>query len=194
MAMDLSNKTLRKYAEMASEVFMEDPVYLKVTGNKWLRKVLIREGLLIRMYESRNHGDLFYFDEQGRGMMVLKKADRELQFTELLKCPNSPVLLPLLPYVIKLMGITARCDNKGVIGEDSYIISPIFVGKDYQRQGVAKKLVQKAAADILPQGLKIGLDTQNPANVEKYAKMGFELIKQEVFEEHQVENFYMVMK
>ena len=124
--MDLSNKTLRKYAEMASEVFMADPVYLKVTNSKWLRKIIIREGLLIRMYESRNNGDLFYFDEQGRGMLILKKANRELQFTEMLKCPNAPVVLPLLPYVIKLMGITGRCDNKGVIGEDSYIISPIF--------------------------------------------------------------------
>ena len=194
MNKDMSNKTLRKYAEMASEVFMEDPVYLKVTGSKWLRKIIIREGLLIRMYESRNNGDLFYFDEQGRGMLILKKADRELQFTEMLKCPNAPVVLPLLPYVIKLMSITARCDNKGVIGEDSYIISPIFVGKDYQKQGVAKNLVKKAAADILPQGYKIGLDTQNAANVEKYEKMGFELIKQEVFEQHGINNYYMVMK
>ena len=192
--MDLSNKTLRQYAEMTCEAFMEDPVYMAVTKNKWLRKIIIREGLLIRMYESRNNGDLFYFDEQGRGLLVLKKADRELQFTEMLKCPNAPVLIPLLPYVIKLMGITGRCDNKGVIGADSYIISPIFVGKEYHNQGVAKNLIKRAAADLLPQGYKIGLDTQNPVNVAKYEKMGFELIKQEVFEKYGINNYYMVLK
>ena len=189
----ITNETLKKYAEMASEVFMEDPVYKYVCKNEWLRKKLIYHGVLIRLYDSAKK-DILYFDEQGRGMLVLKDVKRQYQISELMKCPNSMAVILLAPYVVKMFGILGQFNNRSVLGEDVYTISPVFVGKEYQRQGVAASLVKRAVADMKEKGLKVGLDTQNPDNVEKYEKMGFTLIKHEFLEKEQIDNYYMLFE
>lgn len=194
MSGNVSNETLKKYARKASEVFMEDPVYKLVSKNEKIRKTVIYHGVLIRLYDSRNNGDLFYFDREERGLLVLRKVVRSLQFSQFMKCPNFMALFMLLPYVLKLFSIIGKFDSRGVFGDDSYMISPIFVAKEHQKKGVASALVKKAAADILPAGYKICLDTQNPDNVEKYKKMGFRLAKEEYYEEDRLHNYYMVME
>ena len=191
MADIITNETLKKYAEIATDAFMEDPVYQKVAKDEKKRRQVIYHGVLIRLYDSRNNGDLFYFDEEDRGLLVLRDVNRELQFSEFLKCPNFMALFVLLPYVLKLFSIIGKFDNKAILGDKSYVVSPIFVGKEHQRKGVASNLIKKAVDDIIPQGYKIGLDTQNPANVEKYEKMGFKLLKEEFHEEDQIYNYYM---
>ena len=191
MANNITNEILQKYARMSVDAFMDDPVYQKVAKNEKKRRQVIYHGVLIRLYDSRNNGDLFYFDEEDRGLLVLRDVNRELQFSEFLKCPNFMALFLLLPYALKLFSIIGKFDSRGVFGDDSYMISPIFVAKEHQKKGVASALVKKAAADILPTGYKICLDTQNPANVEKYEKMGFKLLKEEFYEEDQIHNYYM---
>ena len=191
---NISNDTLKKYAKIASEVFMEDPVYMQVSKNEKIRKTVIYHGVLIRLYDSRNNGDLFYIDEQERGILVLRNVDRELQFSQFMKCPNFMALFLLLPYVLKLFSIIGQFDNKAILGENSYVVSPIFVAKEHQRKGVAANLIKKAVAELVPQGYKIGLDTQNPVNVEKYEKMGFKLVKHEFLEKEQIDNYYMVIE
>lgn len=193
MNSNISNSTLKKYAKMASEVFMEDPVYKSVCKNKWLRKKLIYHGVLIRLYDSAKK-DFFYFDRQGRGMLVLKDVKRQYQISELMKCPNAMALIFLAPYVVKLFGILGQFNNRSVLGEDVYTISPVFVGKEYQRRGVAASLVKRAVADMKEKGLKVGLDTQNPVNKEIYERIGFTLVKQEFLEKEQIDNYYMLFE
>lgn len=189
----ISNETLKKYAKIASEVFMDDPVYVQVAKNKKIRKTVIYHGTLIRMYASRKNS-LFYFDEEERGMLVLKHVSIDYKVSEFLKCPNWPAVILLRPYAAKLFGIIGKFDNKNIFDENTYTISPLFVAKEHQGKGVARKLVERALEDMRAKGCKIGLDTQNPVNVPIYEKIGFKLVKEEYFEENQLNNYYMIIE
>lgn len=194
MSNNISNETLKKYAEIASEAFMRDPVYIGCSKNKKIRKLVAYHGTLIRMYASRKRGFKFYFDEEGRGMMMLRPAHSEMSAAEFMKCPNAYALVLLLPWASRLMDVDNRCENKKYFDEQTYIISPVFVDVNHQGKGVAKKLVQKAAEDVRAMGCKLGLDTQNPVNIPIYEKMGFKLFHQELFEDINITNYHMILE
>ncbi len=194
MTINITDETLKRYAEIASEAFMNDPAYIHSAKNEKIRKKVAYHGTLIRMYASRNRGFRFYFDEEGRGMLVLRPAHSELSAGEFMKCPNAYALVRLLPWAAKLMSVDSRCENKKYFDEKTYIISPVFVDVNHQRKGVASKLIAKAAEDMKALGYKIGLDTQNPDNVTAYEKMGFKVFHHVYFEDTKIHNYHMILE
>lgn len=188
----ISYQILKKYAKIASEAFVNDPVYRYVAKNERLRKYVIYHGTLIRLYASRN-GAAFYEDEQGRGLLVLRSTDIDYSISDYMKAPNRIAMVLLLPYALKLFGILGQIGNN-VLGENVHIISPIFVSPEHHNKGVASTLVKKAVADMAKKGCKVGLDTQNRENVFKYEKMGFTLVKEEFFDKEKIHNYYMIHK
>ena len=86
--------------------------------------------------------------------------------------------MPTIMFIVKL-----------IIG--LAFISPLFVGKEFQKQGVARKLIQRAINDVGADH-KIGLDTQNPVNLPFYEKMGFEMVGHVYYEDKDIDNYYLV--
>lgn len=192
MKNNISNETLKKYAKMASEAFMNNPVYVAACKSEKIRKLVIYHIILMRLYISRKT-DIFYFDQEERGLLVLRKAGSDYTVGEVLKCPNRPALIMLLPYVLKVLGILARFDSKGLYDENkTYIISPVFVDKTHQRKGVAARLIKRSIEDMGTKGYKVGLDTREPDNVGYYEKLGFKLIDHQLYEKDKVSSYYML--
>lgn len=188
---NIPDEILKKYAEMASEAFMEDPVYKYVTKKEKTRKKVIYHRILSRLYISRET-DLFYFDEEDRGLLVLRHVNDEYKPEMFMKVPNYKEMFFVIPHLIKFSGVTGHFDNKKYMDENTYIVSPIFVAKEHQGKGVGLKLLERAKKDMAEKGFKLGLDTQNPDNVAFYEKAGFKVLKHEFYDKEQVDNYYMV--
>ena len=190
--MSLSDETLKKYARMASEAFMDDPNYINAAKNVKLRKLVAYHSVLVRLYASRAMGFKFYSDEQERGVLIVRHAHSDIPINIFMKGKNLPAVLLLMPCIKKMMDVDVRCENSKYFDDKTYIISPVFVDVKHQGKGVARKLIERAAADLKEQGYKLGLDTQNPANVAKYEKMGFKLFHQAFFDDTQMYIFHMI--
>lgn len=188
---NISDETLKKYAEMAAQAFMDDPVYKYVARKEKTRKKVIYHRILSRLYISRET-DLFYFDEEGHGLLVLRHIKDEYKPEQFMKVPNYKEMFFVIPHMIKFSGVTDHFDNKKYMDDNTYIVSPIFVAKEHQGKGIGLKLLEKAQKDMAAKGCKLGLDTQNPANVAFYEKAGFKLVKHEFYDREQVDNYYMI--
>ena len=193
MADNISKEIIKKYSKLAVDAFMEDPLYKAISKNKFIRKIVIYNTIYTRMSIFANKGVTYYFDEQDRGLLILRHVLNDAGPADLLKAPNLPVLLLFLPYTIRLFTFQSGFNNEEVIGNDAYVIAPLFVGKEYQKQGVARKLIQRAVDDVGAQ-YKIGLDTQNPVNLPFYEKMGFEVVGHTYYEDKDINNYYLVRK
>lgn len=188
---NITDEILKKYAKMAAEAFMEDPVYKYVAKKEKTREKVIYHRILSRLYISRET-DLFYFDEEGHGLLVLRHIKDEYKPEQFMKVPNYKEMFFVIPHMIKFSGVTDHFDNKKYMDDNTYIVSPIFVEKGYQGQGIGMKLLERAKKDMAEKGCKLGLDTQNPANVPFYEKAGFKVVKHEFYEKEKVDNYYMV--
>ena len=191
---NISDETLKKYAKMASEAFINDPNYVNAAKNIKLRKLVTYHATLVRLYASRTMGFKFYFDQQERGVLIVRPAQSDIPTDVFMKGKNIPAVIMLIPWIRKLLDVDVRCENAKHFDDKTYIISPVFVDVKHQGQGVARKLIEKAAADLKEQGCKLGLDTQNPDNVPKYEKMGFRLFHQAFYEDTQMYIFHMILE
>ena len=188
----ITNETLKKYAEMASDAFMTNPGYVLSCPDESKRKNFIYHVVLMRLYISRKT-DFFYFDEEGRGLLVLRKAGMDYPTGEVLKVPNILGLLKNMSFVSKLLTVTGSYSGKGLYDEEkTYIVSPVFVGVNHQGKGVGTKLLKTAIEDMATKGFKVGLDTMEPSNVPYYEKLGFKLIDDQVDANTGAHSWYMI--
>ena len=188
----ITNATLKKYAEMASDAFMTNPGYVLSCPDESKRKNFIYHVVLMRLYISRKT-DIFYFDEEEKGMLVLRKAGMDYPASEVLKVPNILGLLKNMSLVSKLLTVTGSYSSKGLYDEEkTYIVSPIFVDVKHQGKGVGTKLLKKAIEEMEAKGYKVGLDTMEPSNVPYYEKLGFKLIDDQIDANTGAHSWYMI--
>ena len=148
MANNIPNNILKKYAELASDAFMTNPGYVLSCPDEGKRKNFIYNVVLMRLYISRKT-DIFYFDEQEKGMLVLRKAGMDYPASEVLKVPNILGLLKNMSLVSKLLTVTGSYSSKGLYDEEkTYIVSPVFVDVKHQGKGVGTALLKKAIEEM----------------------------------------------
>ena len=192
MADSITNETLKKYARIGAKAFMTNPGYVLSCADENKRKDFIYNVVLMRLYISRKT-DIFYFDEEGRGLLVLRKAGMGYPTGEVLKVPNIFGLLKNMSFVSKLLSVTGAYSDKGLYDEEkTYIVSPVFVDVNHQGKGVGIRLLKKAVEEMEAKGYKVGLDTMEPSNVPYYEKLGFKLIDKQFNEEVQAYSWYVI--
>lgn len=192
MNSNITNETLKKYARMGAKAFMTNPGYVLSCDNESKKEDFVYNVILMRLYISRKT-DYFYFDEEGRGLLVLRKAGMDYPTGEVLKVPNIFGLLKNMSYVAKLLSVTGAYSSKGLYDEENtYIVSPVFVDVNHQGKGVGTALLKRAIEDMAAKGFKVGLDTMEPSNVPYYEKLGFKLIDKQYNEETDAYSWYMI--
>ncbi|MBR3596741.1 MAG: GNAT family N-acetyltransferase [Clostridia bacterium] len=187
----VSRSTLKYYAKMASEAYINDPVYCFACKNEKIRKRFIYHFLLLRLNSSKKK-DIIYFDKEDRGLCIFREAHYDYTMFQFLKCPNWVFLVLYFPLTIKTLMAYSHLDNKDVFDDKTYIVSPVFVSPDHQGKGIATSLLKKGMDELLSQGYKIGLETQNPDNVGFYEKLGFKTVKSEYYKLEKIHNYYML--
>ncbi len=188
---NISRKTLKYYAKMASETYVDDPVYKFACKNVFIRKKFIYHWLLLRLNSSRKK-DIFYFDEEDRGILIMREAHYDYTMFQFLKCPNWPLLVLYFPVTIKALLVYSHLDNKDIFDDKTYIVSPVFVAEEHKGKGIGTALLKKGMEDLRSKGYKIGLETQNPENVGFYEKLGFKVKKHEYYKLEKIDNYYML--
>lgn len=191
MAEKISLKELKIYAKAASEAYINDPVYVFACKNENIRKKFIYHWLLLRLNSSRKK-DIFYFDDEKRGLLILREAHYDYTMLQFLKCPNWVFLVLYWPITLKALLAYSHLDNSEIFDEKTYIISPVFVSKEHQGKGIATRLIKMGLEDMREKGFKVGLETQNPENVGFYEKLGFRVVKEEYYKLEKIKNFYML--
>lgn len=191
MAEKISLKELKFYAKQASAAYVNDPVYVFACKNEKIRKKFIYHWLLLRLNSSRKK-DIFYFDDEKRGLLILREAHYDYTMLQFLKCPNWVFLVLYWPITMKTLLAYSHLDNSEIFDEKTYIISPVFVSKEHQGKGIATRLIKMGLEDMREKGLKVGLETQNPENVGFYEKLGFRVVKEEYYKLEKIKNFYML--
>ena len=189
----VSLKTLKYYAKMASEAYINDPVYTFACKNEKLRRRFIYHFILLRLNSSRKK-DIFYFDEEARGLCIFRHAHYDYTMWQFLKCPNWVFLVLYFPITIKTLLAYSHLDNKDLFDENTYIVSPVFVAPEHQGKGIASKLLREGMTKLYAEGKKIGLETQNPDNVTFYERLGFKTVKTEFYKLEKIQNTYMLFE
>lgn len=186
----MDRKTLEYFARMAAESYVDDPVHSYATKSVERRKKFVYHFMMERLATS-NREDIIYIDEQKRGICIWRDAHNEYDVFDFLMCPNWVFLVVYLWNTIKTLKAYSHLDSK-VFEKNTLIISPVFVDKNHQGQGIATELIKKGIRDLVPQGYKLGLETQNPDNVAFYEKLGFRVIKHDYWKSEKIDNYYMV--
>ena len=184
-------ETLKYYARMASEAYINDPVYCFACKNEKIRKRFIYHFILLRLNSSRKK-DIFYFDEEERGLCIFREAHYDYTMLQFLKCINWVFLVLYWPVTIKTLMAYSHLDNKDIFDDKTYIVSPVFVSPEHQGKGIASSLLKEGMENLKAQGYKIGLETQNPDNVGFYEKLGFKTVKHEFYKIEKINNYYML--
>lgn len=190
MMKKFDRKTLKYFARMAAESYVNDPVHSYATKSEEKRKKFVYHFMMERLSTS-NREDIIYVDEQNRGICVWRDAHNEYTVFDFLKCPNWVFLVVYLPNTIKTLKAYSHLNTK-VFEKNTLIISPVFVDKKHQGQGVATELIKRGIKELVPQGYKLGLEAQNPDNVPFYEKLGFKTVKYEYWKSEKIHNYYMV--
>lgn len=186
----MDRKTLKYFARMAAESYVNDPVHSYATKNEKIRKKYVYHFMLERLSTS-NREDIIYVDEQNRGICVWRDAHNDYTMVDFLLCPNWVFLAFYWVNTFKTLKAYSHLDSK-VFEKNTLIISPVFVDKNHQGQGIATELIKRGIRELVPQGYKLGLETQNPENVGFYEKLGFKTVKYDYWKSEKIHNYYMV--
>ena len=186
----MDRKTLKYFARMAAESYVNDPVHSYATKNEKIRKKYVYHFMLERLSTS-NREDIIYVDEQNRGICVWRDAHNDYTMFDFLLCPNWFFLAFYWVNTFKTLKAYSHLDSK-VFEKNTLIISPVFVDKNHQGQGIATELIKRGIRELVPQGYKLGLETQNPENVGFYEKLGFKTVKYDYWKSEKIHNYYMV--
>lgn len=186
----LSKNELKYYAKMASHSFIDDPLYIAVVKNKFIRKRFIYNFMYLRFYLS-NSEDIIIEDCNKRGLCIWKSATNKLSIKKAVSCPNFFDLLLYFPIVIKLEKAFSN-EDLSVFPEKTLLISPVFVDKSCQGKGIAKSLILDKSNELIKEGYALGLETQSKINVEIYSKLGFRLVKTEQYMNGKITNYLMI--
>lgn len=186
----LSRKELKYFARMAAESYVDDPVHAYATKSVKRRKKFVYHFMLERLSTS-NGEDVIYVDEQNRGICVWRDAHNPYTMFDFLACPNWVFLAYYWWNTAKTLKAYSHLDAK-VFEKNTLLISPVFVDKAHQGNGIASEFIKRGIEEFVPQGYKLGLETQNPANVPFYEKLGFKTVKYEYYKGEKIHNYYMV--
>lgn len=186
----MDRKTLKYYARMAAQSYVNDPVHSYATKSEKLRKKYVYHFMMARLSTS-NREDLIYFDEEGRGLCVWRDAHNDYDMFDFLMCPNWVFLMFYMPSTVRTLKAYNHLDSN-VFENNTLIISPVFTDINHQGKGVATALIKKGIEELVPKGYKLGLEAQNMDNVAFYEKLGFRTIKEEYWESVDIHNHYMV--
>lgn len=186
----LSRKELKYYARMAAESYVDDPVHVYATKSEKLRKKFLYHFMLERLSTS-NREDLIFEDEEKRGICIWRDAHNDYTMFDFMLCPNWVFLCVYNISLIKTLRVFSNLDNK-IFEKNTLLISPVFVDKAHQGKGIATRLIKQGIEELVPQGYKLGLETQNPENVPFYEKLGFKTLEYKFFENVGIHNYYMV--
>lgn len=186
----LSRKELKYYAKMAAESYVDDPVHVYATKSEKLRKKFLYHFMLERLSTS-NREDLIFEDEEKRGICIWRDAHNDYTMFDFMLCPNWVFLCVYNISLIKTLRVFSNLDNK-IFEKNTLLISPVFVDKAHQGKGIATRLIKQGIEELVPQGYKLGLETQNPENVPFYEKLGFKTLEYKFFENVGIHNYYMV--
>lgn len=186
----LDRKTLKYFARMAAESYVNDPVHVYATKSEERRKKFVYHFMLERLSTS-NGEDIIYVDEQNRGICVWRDAHNPYTVFDFLACPNWVFLVYYIVNTAKTLKAYSHLDAK-VFEKNTLLISPVFVDVKHQGQGIATEFIKRGIRELVPQGYKLGLETQNPDNVGFYKKLGFKTVKYQYFKSEKIHNYYMV--
>lgn len=186
----MDRKTLKYFARMAAEAYVNDPVHSYATKSEKIRKKYVYHFMIERLATS-NREDIIYFDEENRGICIWREAHNEYTFFDFLLYPNWVFLALYFPNTIKTLMAYGHLDVK-VFPKNTLIISPVFVDPAHQGKGIATKLIKKGIEEFVPKGYKLGLEAQNPDNVKFYEKLGFKVIKHDYWKREKIHNYYMM--
>lgn len=186
----LSRKELKYYAKMAAESYVDDPVHVYATKSEKLRKKFLYHFMLERLSTS-NREDLIFEDEEKRGICIWRDAHNDYTMFDFMLCPNWVFLCVYNISLVKTLRVFSNLDNK-IFEKNTLLISPVFVDKAHQGKGIATRLIKQGIEELVPQGYKLGLETQNPENVPFYEKLGFKTLEYKFFENVGIHNYYMV--
>lgn len=186
----LSRKELKYYAKMAAESYVDDPVHVYATKSEKLRKKFLYHFMLERLSTS-NREDVIFEDEEKRGICIWRDAHNDYTMFDFMLCPNWVFLCVYNISLIKTLRVFSNLDNK-IFEKNTLLISPVFVDKAHQGKGIATRLIKQGIEELVPQGYKLGLETQNPENVPFYEKLGFKTLEYKFFENVGIHNYYMV--
>ncbi len=175
---------------MSADSFIDDPLYIAIAKNKFIRKRFIYNFMYLRFYLS-NMQDIIIEDNDKHGLGIWKSATSKISIKNAFSCPNFLNLLFYLPIVIRLEKAFSD-EDMSLFPKNTLLLSPIFGDKNFQGKGVVKSLILKKADELVKEGYTLGLETQNEINVEVYSKLGFRLVKVEKYMDGKITNYLMI--
>ena len=186
----LDKKTLKEMSLMAADAYMEDPVHKSCTKVPAVRKRFLYHFMMER-FSSSNGSDYIYLDKDNRGMCIWRDAKNDYTVLDFLKCYHWIFLVVYWISTVKTLVIYSRRDLS-VFPENTLLIEPVFVGKEFQGKGIATTLIKQGIADLVPLGYNLGLETQNPDNLSLYENLGFRVISKQTLKKGSVSNYSML--
>jgi len=186
----LPKEELRRFARMAGRAYLDDPVHRYATKDPKRREQFVYHFMMERLNTS-NGTDYFYIDDEGRGLCVWRKAHNEYGVLDFLKCPDWLYLYWFWPNTLRTLSAYGPLDVKA-FGEDTWIISPVFVDPAHQGKGIATALIRQGIADLTAQGFACGLEAQDEGNVRFYEKLGFSVFRTDRYEKGNITHRYMI--
>lgn len=186
----LDKKTVKKMALMASEAFSDDPVHKHCTKVRRIRKRFLYHFMMER-FSASNGEDIIYLDKDNRGMCIWRDAKNDYTVTDFLKCPHWIFLVVYWISTVRTLIIYSRRDLS-VFPDNTLLIEPVFVGKDYQGKGIATALISEGIDELSSLGYNLGLETQNPDNLPLYEKLGFKIISEQTLKKGKIFNYSML--
>lgn len=188
--MKLDKKTLKNMALMAAEAYMEDPVHKNCTKVPAIRRRFLYHFMMER-FSSSNGTDYIYLDKEKRGMCIWRDAKNDYTAFDFLKCPHWIFLVIYWISTVRTLIIYGRRDLS-VFPDNTLLIEPVFVGKEFQGKGIATDLIKLGIADLVPLGYRLGLETQNSDNLSLYEKLGFKVISKQTLKKGKIYNYSML--
>ena len=186
----LSKKELRRFAKMAGEAYVNDPVHTYATKDPEQRKKFVYHFMMERLNAS-NGVDYFYIDDENRGVCVWRQARNEYTALDFLKCPDWLYLYVFFPRTLRTLAAYKPLDVN-VFSENCWIISPVFVAPEYQGKGIATELILKSMEDLAKRGYTFGLEAQDEKNVRFYEKLGFRTVSTARYEKGNITHYLMI--
>lgn len=191
--MKLSQKEIDRYAKIASESFSQDPIYKYCCKNEFVRKRFIYYIMYLRINAS-NKSDIIITDKDRHGLCIWRDYKKSYTAKDMLFSKKSFGIIIYFPILIKLLKMFKNVNATEIYPENTLLIEPVFVDKKFQGQGTAKRMILQSAKDLLKSGYSLGLETQNPENIRKYEKTGFELISKQQIANGKITDYYMILK
>lgn len=186
----LNKKELRRFAKIAGEAYINDPVHSYATKNPKRRKRFVYHFMMERLNTS-NGEDYIYIDDENEAVCVWRRAHNEYGVLDFLKCPDWLYLYWFWPNTLRTLAAYSPLDVKK-FSENTWIISPVFVSPEKQGRGAATRLIKQGIEDLRRLGYDLGLEAQDEKNVAFYRKLGFEVTATDTFKNGLITHYYMV--